>query len=62
MCVYLIFTPLCIHCKFKRSDSGGERTPAEHRLYVWEGYAFTEVMSVEEEKRESDARASLAQR
>lgn len=52
VCIYLIFTPLCIYCKFSRKmqPSGADRDiPREHRLYYWEGHAFTELMSDEEE-------------
>jgi len=50
MCVYLVFTPLCIHCKFKRVVDKSTAKLA-YSVYVWEGYAFTELMSEEEEKK-----------
>lgn len=53
MCIYLVFTPLCIHCKFVRRRDKEKSLDCEpdSRLYAWEGYAFTEIMSEEETKR-----------
>lgn len=64
MCIYLIFTPLCIYCKFSRRRDAErckttEDCPSDMRLYAWEGYAFTELMSEEETKRLNVARADV---
>lgn len=63
MCIYLIFTPLCIHCKFARrrdaeKTSSGD-CPAPMRMYAWEGYALTEIMTDEETKRLRIERAEV---